>query len=285
MQSSAGTANDHRFYRQVLQDLTSGRIPFLVGGAQMVEQYSGILRELKDLDLYLRPIHVKSALELLSTAGHRTAICFPHWLAKVSNGACFVDVIFSSGNGICEVNDAWFDHALDGEVFGVPVRFCPPEEMIWSKAFIMERERYDGADVAHLFRSCGEYLDWRHLLHRFEPHWRVLLSHLILFGFIYPTERSRIPEWLMQELAGRLLNEMGVVAEVPRLCQGTLLSRVQYLKDITEWGYQDARLLPFGTLTPEEAALWTDAANNQLNSSEMNATFNSFKKGEKHETK
>ena len=28
--------------------------------------------------------------------------------------------------------------------------------MIWSKAFIMERERFDGADVAHLLLHCLE---------------------------------------------------------------------------------------------------------------------------------
>ena len=27
--------------------------------------------------------------------------------------------------------------------------------MIWSKAFIMERERYDGADIAHLIWRAG----------------------------------------------------------------------------------------------------------------------------------
>jgi hypothetical protein len=35
--------------------------------------------------------------------------------------------------------------------YDVPVIFCPPEEMIWSKAFVMERERYDGADARILF--------------------------------------------------------------------------------------------------------------------------------------
>jgi hypothetical protein len=44
------------------------------------------------------------------------------------------------------VDDLWFAHATPGDVLGIPVRLCPPEEMIWSKAFIMERERYDGAD-------------------------------------------------------------------------------------------------------------------------------------------
>jgi hypothetical protein len=45
-------------------------------------------------------------------------------------------------------------------VLGVPVRLCPPEEIIWSKAFIMERERYDGADISHLIRACQGRLDW-----------------------------------------------------------------------------------------------------------------------------
>src|SRR5437899_2577696 len=79
------------------------------------------------------------------------------------------------------------------EVLGVPVRLCPAEEIIWSKAFIMERERYDGNDVAHLLRARGCALDWDRLLRRFDGHWRVLLSHIVLFGFIYPAERAAIP--------------------------------------------------------------------------------------------
>jgi hypothetical protein len=27
------------------------------------------------------------------------------------------------------------------------------EEMVWQKAFIMERERFDGADVVHLIQA------------------------------------------------------------------------------------------------------------------------------------
>jgi len=42
--------------------------------------------------------------------------------------------------------------------------------MIWSKAFIMERDRYDGADIAHIIRTCGKGLDWSRLLHRFGSH-------------------------------------------------------------------------------------------------------------------
>ena len=40
---------------------------------------------------------------------------------------------------------------------------CPPEEMIWSKAFVQERERFDGADVLHVFRTLGRTLSWDRL--------------------------------------------------------------------------------------------------------------------------
>jgi hypothetical protein len=33
------------------------------------------------------------------------------------------------------------------------------EEVIWSKAFVTERERYDGADIMHVLLACAETLD------------------------------------------------------------------------------------------------------------------------------
>ncbi len=157
------------------------------------------------------------------------------------------------------MDDDWFAHAVDEEVLGVPVKLCPPEEMIWSKAFIMERERYDGGDVAHLFRHCSGLVDWQRLLSRFNGHWRVLLSHLVLFGFIYPGERALIPAPVMKELMNRLMAELEVPTRDSKVCQGTLLSRAQYLVDVEEWGYEDARITPRGSMTEEQIAVWTAA--------------------------
>jgi hypothetical protein len=139
------------------------------------------------------------------------------------------------------------------------VLLCPPEEGIWARAFVMERERYDGADVAHLLRCCADTLDWARLLARFGAHWRVLYAHLVLFGFIYPSERRRVPAWVMQRLADRLAAEEATPGEGAQVCQGTLLSRAQFLIDVGRWGYADARLKPRGNLTVEQANLWTKA--------------------------
>ena len=255
--------NGDAFYRRVLQVLNRQQIPFLIGGAYMLRCCSEIHRDTKDLDVFVRRRDFNRALDVLASAGYQTEIAFSHWLGKVFSGNFFVDVIFSSGNGICRVDDIWFEHALEGEVFGRPVKFCPPEETIWSKSFVMERERYDGADIAHLLRCCAPGMDWQRLLRRFDTHWRILLSHLILFGFVYPGERSLIPDWMMEELSRRLKEDRGR-DEGAGLCQGTLLSREQYLDDIERWGYNDARLQPTtGAMTPEDVARWTAAAADQ----------------------
>ena len=257
--SVAETALDpvsREFYRRVMRELEAGDIAFLVGGAYAFERYTGIGRHTKDFDLFLHPRDVERALAVLAGVGCETELSFPHWLAKARCGDDVVDLIFSSGNGVALVDDDWFRDSVAERVLDVPVRLIPAEEMIWSKSFVMERERYDGADVAHVLRACADALDWPRLLWRFDAHWRVLLHHLVIFGFIYPCERTRVPAAVMRELMGRLDAELTRPAR-ERACQGTLISRAQYLVDVEHWNYTDPRLAPQGNMTAEERARWT----------------------------
>jgi hypothetical protein len=246
-------------YRTALELLNRSGVPYLVGGTYAFQYYAGISRTTKDFDVFVRPRDMQRVLDVLQRVGFHTEVAFTHWLAKAYHGEKFIDVIYSSGNGVAEVDDEWFTYAVDEEVLGVPVKLCPPEEMIWSKAFIMERERYDGADVAHLLRHCSGLLKWDRLLRRFGNDWRVLLSHLVMFGFIYPGERALIPGAVTRDLVNRLLAELDLPTRDSKVCQGTLLSRAQYLVDVDEWGYEDARLAPRGAMTEEQIAVWTAA--------------------------
>jgi hypothetical protein len=63
----------------------------------------------------------------------------------------------------------------------------------------------------------------------------------------------------MQELEGRLQKEIQAAPADRHLCRGTLLSRLQDLKDIDEWGYHDARQEPAEFMTPQEIHDWTEA--------------------------
>jgi hypothetical protein len=245
-------------YCEAMRVLQAEKIEFLLGGAYSFARFTGLPRHTKDLDLFLRPCDRDRALAALATAGFDTEVTFSHWLAKAMRGDYFIDLIYSSGNAVAAVDDGWFAHALEAEVMGQRVLLCPPEESIWSKAFVMERHRFDGADVAHILRAVGDRLDWQRLLIRFGEDWRVLYSHLILFGYIYPAERNLIPSWVHRELTERLREEVDAPPSHERVCRGTLLSATQYLSDVECWGYRDGRLSPYGKMSLQQAAAWTE---------------------------
>jgi hypothetical protein len=245
-----------RFYRHALAILKDAAVPHLVGGAYAYARYTGIQRHTKDFDVFIRRDDFGRAAWAFQKAGYKASLTFPHWLGKAHHGEDFVDLIFSAGNGVAVVDDRWFEHAVKEKVFGVDVELIPAEEMIWSKGLIMERERFDGADVAHVIHAAGERLDWHRLLERFGRYWRALYAHLVLFGFIYPSDREKVPAWVMDELTHRIGAETRAGNATEKICNGTIISRQQYLKDVDERGYADARRVD-ALMSEEDVELWT----------------------------
>ena len=241
------------FYQRSMEILEAAGISFLVGGAYAIRVHAGIERDTKDFDVMLRPADVDAAILAFRTAGYRAEVAFPHWIAKAHHGELFLDLIYNSGNGLCPIDDEWFAFAQPATVLGRKVKLCPPEEIIWQKAFIMERERFDGADIAHLLRSCQGRLDWTRLLRRFGCDGRVLLAHLFLAQFVYPGIEDLVPQWVLDQL----LAQGGKIAD-PHLCNGPLLSRGQYLPDVERWGFRDARL-ERGVISEAALEVWTAA--------------------------
>jgi len=250
----------HPFYARAMGILKGAGIDFCVGGAYAVAFHCGIERDTKDLDVMVRPEDCQRILDLFEREGYSTELTHAHWLGKIFSDDHFVDVIFGSGNGLCPVDDLWFRHAPKGHLLDNETLICPAEELIWSKSYIMERERFDGADVVHLIRARGGEMDWRRLLDRFGRHWTPLLMHLLAYRFVYPSEIDRVPAWVLRELLGRV--ERGQEAELARgekVCCGTLISLSQYQIDIEQWGHRDGRLHPTGNLTQEEITRWVDS--------------------------
>ena len=243
-------------YRSVLDLLRQAGIPCLVGGTYALEHHADIVRATKDLDLFIRRADWSRVARTLTPHTMECELTFTHWLGKIRKDGRFVDVVFAGGNGLVEVDDEWLAHGVPAVVLDVPVHLVPAEDMIWSKSFVMERERFDGADVLHILRKSGRTLDWVRLIERFDGHAAVLFAHLVLFQFVYPGLFDVVPAWVTDELWRRSRERR----DVPdTLCRGTLISREQYLVDVNEWGYQDARALPLGRMTAEQIQAWTAA--------------------------
>lgn len=233
------SASAERFYLDVLNTVKKAGVPFLVGGTYAVNSHTRVVRQTKDLDIFCRAGDFPKVLEHGVAAGFKAEVFDERWIAKLKRGRFFVDVIFGSVNAVTAVTDQWFAASHPGTVLGVSVQLLPPTELIWSKAFIQDRRRYDGSDVAHIILIKHAEVDWKRLLSYFEQYWEILFMHLLNFRFIYPSERELIPRWLLDELLERLRRQLEMPLPTKRTCRGRLLSPGDYDIDVKDWGFGD----------------------------------------------
>jgi hypothetical protein len=227
------------FYAESLRLLTQSGIPFLLSGTYAVTAHTGIVRPTKDLDVFCKAGDYPKILAFFQARGYRTEVEDERWIAKVWQGEHFFDVIFAMSNGVAPITDRWFGGEQTVTVYGVEARITAPTELILSKMYIQDRYRYDGADVVHVLYRAHDRIDWRKLLRYMEAHWEVLLTHLLNFRFVYPTERNLVPRWLMEELTARLQAQVSLPPARVKVCRGRLFSPRDYVTDITVWGFAD----------------------------------------------
>lgn len=228
-------------YKRALEALNRGGVPYVVSGAYAIYEYTGIYRETKDLDVFVEPVWVVPAMRVLREAGFRTHLEQAHWLAKAKLGEHFVDVIYGMGNGLALVDRDWFEHSRPAILAANTVRVAPPEELIWHRLFINERHRQDMADIVHLILCVGDRLDWDRLLRKTGPHWPLLLSQLLMYGYVYPESGDRVPVRVLEELLERARQDGHRPRSGERITRGTLVSRFSFAIDVNEWGQRDLR--------------------------------------------
>lgn len=240
-----------RFYKEALEDLNEIHLPYLIGGTYAVMAYTGITRATKDLDVFCKAGDYPALIHALEERGYKWELMDERWIAKIfpkndTNASTkkkkdFIDIIFGTTTGLCQVDDTWFENAPKAQVAEVDVLLIPPEELIWSKSFRQDRDKFDGADIHHLFLKQGEDIDWKRVMTRMEQYWEILLAHILTFRFVYPADRDIVPQWVLETLLERLHHHKQLPPPENRVCRGRIFSPSQYEHAINEWGYLDNR--------------------------------------------
>jgi hypothetical protein len=227
------------FYKEALALLQETGTHFMLGGAFAMFHYTGIYRDTKDLDVFCKSSEYPAILKHFAEKGYRTELTDVRWLAKVFKNDYFIDIIFDTVNNICRVDDTWYERAVACEFCDTEVRMIPPEELIWCKLYVQNRERFDGADINHVLLKKGKDLNWKHVLFRMDQHWHLLLMQLLSFQFCYPADyHDIIPKWLFDELIRRANEQYDLPPAVEKVCRGPVIDQTQYQTDIKEWNYK-----------------------------------------------
>lgn len=227
-----------RLFRELLELCKAEQIPYAVSGAFALQEHTGIWRYTKDLDLFLTLANLPRALSMLERAGYVCEVCDPVWLAKAHRDEFFVDLITGMSNGVIVVDDCWIERAKAAEVLGVMTRVLAPEELIASKLFVTRRERFDGADIAHVIFALRGQLDWQRVLELAGEHWEMLLWTLVLFHYVYPAHPNYVPAALWEDLLGRFRD--AITHPDPKAAfRGSLVDEKMFAIDMNEWGLDD----------------------------------------------
>ncbi len=261
---------EREIYKRALEAVTAAGVRYVVAGAYAIYEHTGIYRKTKDLDLLFEPSSVVAATRALRAAGFVTRLEDEHWLAKATMGEHFVDLIYGMGNGIAFIDEGWIEHSCEGILAACPIRIAPAEELIWHRLFISERHRHDMSDIVHLILCHGESLDWERLVRRVGENWPLLLSQILMFSYVYPGYRSKIPDWVPEQLLQRAASQIGQDEGEREFTRGPLISRFSFTIDVHEWGFTSPRgeLVGKARQKPEireivDADVWDERAEEQ----------------------
>lgn len=229
------------FYEKLLRILIQKNLPFMVGGTYAFNAYTGLDRPTGDIDIKSTEEDYPKILKALAEAGFHAELreIELNWLAKVhdpQNKAHCTDIIFAERNGLHKIDSTWLKHAREGNVLGHRVRLEPVEEMVRSKIYVQNRHRADSGDVVHLILKQGKTMDWNLLLEKTQPHWELLMAHILFFLFVYPSERKAIPTFVIDTLLDHVKSLYAGETPKNKVTRGLLLSN-DYQVAVSQWGY------------------------------------------------
>ncbi len=237
-QPSEQPAEQVELFRDVLQALESCRIPYAVSGAFSLRQHTGICRHTKDLDLFLTARNAGLALDCLRSIGLQCEVTDAVWLSKAWRDGYFVDLITGMSNAMITVEESWIERARPAVVHGVKTRVLAAEELVASKIFVAKRERFDGADIAHVIYGTYGDFDWKREMELVGEQWEMLLWSLLLFRYVYPAQSHYVPSEIWCELLTRFRREVKDPDPQARF-RGSLIDENMFAIDVDEWELPD----------------------------------------------
>jgi hypothetical protein len=191
-------------YGRVVQEARRAGVRFGFGGAFATAVYTGELRNTKDFDFYVLPEDQEAMIGAITRAGledyYERLPYDRRWIYRGSTGDVIVDAIWAMANQRASVDEHWLTAGPEVTIRGERMRAIPIEELIWSKLYVLQRERSDWGDVLNLMDARTETIEWDRLLSRVGQDAPLLAGALSVFGWLAPDRSRDVPERIWTRL-------------------------------------------------------------------------------------
>src|SRR6185369_911486 len=129
-------------YASAIRAVRQSGIPFMLGGGFALAVFTGRWRDTKDIDFYVRPADRSKAVAALTQAGfadYFSRLSYDRkWIHRNVKSDVIVDIIWSMANQRAQVDDAWFERAIEVSLRNEKLLVVPKEEFMWCKLYIMQ---------------------------------------------------------------------------------------------------------------------------------------------------
>ncbi len=197
-------ATDWAVYAQAMAIARAREVAFAIGGGLAVSLYTGQWRPSRDIDLYVLTEQRQALIDGLLAAGlrdlHDDKPYDRNWIFRATRDDVIVDVIWATANQTAQVERRWLASGARAELHGVELPLLAPEEVLWSKVHVMQRDRCDWPDLLNLLYTQGPLLHWSRLLTLLAGDERLLGALLQLFAWVAPARAQQLPAWLWGKL-------------------------------------------------------------------------------------
>lgn len=190
-------------YREVMLEVEKAGIPFSVGGGIAAMAYADQARDSRDLDLYIVQRDCPAVIKVLKNLRFEDYYSEKpyerHWIYRSYREGTIVDVMWAMANRRSYVDDSW----LSGPrltIEDVHVRLLPPEEILWTKLYVLQRDRSDWSDALNMLYVVGPSLNWRRLFDRAGEDKGLLAGLVAVFRWLAPGRARELPRFVWREL-------------------------------------------------------------------------------------
>jgi hypothetical protein len=201
---SANRLGQQPVFQRVIRLAREATIPFVIGGFHGMAAYTGQDRDSKDLDLYVLPDDRERMIGVLRQAGladYYDRLPYDRgWIYRAHENGAIVDVIWGMANYRGQVDAVWLEAGQEMEIAGERLRALPAEELLWTRLYVVQRDRCDWPDVMNLLAAAGPELDWERLLARLGEDRPLLAGALAVFSWLDPCRAALLPSGVWQRL-------------------------------------------------------------------------------------
>jgi hypothetical protein len=191
-------------YCPVLEDAQREGLRFALMGGLPFSEYSGRMRNTKDVDLCILPRDRHRWIQVAQRHGFEDLFAREpyqrHWIYRGFKDGTILDLIWQMPNCRGEVDEDWVTRGKLVTVRGLDVRILPLEELIWAKAYVMQKERCDWPDLLNVLNEQVDQIDWIRLFGRFERDTDLLGGIVLVFRWLRPDLAHRIPDWAWDKM-------------------------------------------------------------------------------------